>query len=206
MSASSEVSMEDFETEVRSFLAANARQRRDPEERTFVWGEGDDSVAIFEEIDPEAERRNLAEAKRWRAARSDAGLGWITGPQEYGGRALTPAHERAYARLETGYETPDMGFFGIGLGMVAPTILAHGTDVTKGAYLRAMHRGDLVACQLFSEPGRRLRPGRHRPPGPSATATAGGSTGQKVWTSGAGDLADVGENRPAGCSDGPYLA
>ena len=44
-------------------------------------------------------------------------------------------------------------FFGIGLGMVAPTILAHATDTAKDLYLRRLYRGELVACQLFSEPG-----------------------------------------------------
>jgi alkylation response protein AidB-like acyl-CoA dehydrogenase len=36
---------------------------------------------------------------------------------------------------------------------VAPTILAHGSDHARERYLRALHRGDIVACQLFSEPG-----------------------------------------------------
>lgn len=39
--------LEDFETE----------------ERSFAWDEGDDSVAVFEQIDPEAERRD-ADARR----------------------------------------------------------------------------------------------------------------------------------------------
>jgi acyl-CoA dehydrogenase len=191
MSTSSEISVEDFEAEVRSFLEANAPKKQAPEDEKFVWGDGDDSVAIFEEIDPEEERRNLAGAKRWRAARFDADLGWITGPREYGGRALTQAHERAYARLEAGYETPDMGFFGIGLGMVAPTILAHGTDVTKDAYLRAMHRGDLVGCQLFSEPGA----GSDLASVETRAVRDGDEwvvSGQKVWTSGA-QYSDLGE-------------
>ena len=55
----------------------------------FVWGEGDDDVALFEEVDREAESRaSSPTAKAWRAKRFDAGLGWITGPTEYGGREL----------------------------------------------------------------------------------------------------------------------
>jgi len=84
-----------------------------------------------------------------------------------------------------------MGFFGIGLGMVAPTILAHGTDVAKDAYLRAMHRGDLVGCQLFSEPG-----AGSDLAGVETRAVRDGDewviSGQKVWTSGA-QYADLGE-------------
>lgn len=186
-----QVSVEDFEAEVRAFLEANTTRTKQTEDRGFTWGEGDDSVAMFEEVDPEEERRGLAEAKAWRATRFDAGLGWITGPEEYGGRGLTGAHERAYARLEAQYETPDMGFFGIGLGMVAPTILAHGTDTTKDAYLRAMHRGDIVGCQLFSEPGA----GSDLASVQMKAVRDGDEwllTGQKVWTSGA-QYSDIGE-------------
>ena len=42
---------------------------------------------------------------------------------------------------------------GIGLGMVAPTILAHATEEVEDLYLAKMYRGDLVGAQLFSEPG-----------------------------------------------------
>jgi acyl-CoA dehydrogenase len=186
-----QVSVEDFEAEVKAFLEANTTRKKQTDDRGFTWGEGDDSVAMFEEVDPEEERRGLAEAKAWRAKRFDAGLGWITGPEEYGGRGLTVAHERAYARLEAQYETPDMGFFGIGLGMVAPTILAHGTDTAKDAYLRAMQRGDIVGCQLFSEPGA----GSDLASLQMKAVRDGDEwllTGQKVWTSGA-QYSDIGE-------------
>ena len=183
--------LDEFESEVTAFLDANATKRVAPEDSKFVWGEGEDSVAMFEEVDPEEERRQLAEAKAWRAKRFDAGLGWITGPEESGGRGLSAAHERLYGSLEARYDTPNMGFFGIGLGMVAPTILAHGTDTTKDAYLRGMYRGDIVGCQLFSEPGA----GSDLASLQMRAERDGDEwllTGQKVWTSGA-QYSDIGE-------------
>jgi acyl-CoA dehydrogenase len=75
--------------------------------------------------------------------------------------------------------------------MVAPTILAHATDKVKDAYLRKMYRGDLVGCQLFSEPaaGSDLA-------GLQGRAERDGDewvlNGQKVWTSGA-QYSDIGE-------------
>ena len=36
--------------------------------------------------------------------------------------------------------------------MVAPTILAHAIPEVRERYLRPLYRGDIVACQLFSEP------------------------------------------------------
>ena len=184
-------SLDEFEAEVVAFLDANATKRVAPEDSKFVWGEGEDSVAMFEEVDPEEERRQLGEAKAWRAKRFDAGLGWITGPEEYGGRGLSAAHERLFGSLEARYDTPSMGFFGIGLGMVAPTILAHGTDTTKDAYLRGMYRGDIVGCQLFSEPGA----GSDLASLQMRAERDGDEwllTGQKVWTSGA-QYSDIGE-------------
>ena len=183
--------LDEFEAEVTEFLDANATKRPAPEDTKFVWGEGDDAVAMFEEVDPAEERRQLAEAKTWRATRFDAGLGWITGPREYGGRELSAAHDRLYASLEARYEIPDMGFFGIGLGMVAPTILAHGTAADKDAYLRKMYRGDIVGCQLFSEPGA----GSDLASLQTRAVRDGDEwliSGQKVWTSGA-QYADIGE-------------
>ena len=118
-----------------------------------MWGEGSDKVAMFEERDRDAELASLAKAQAWRAKRFDDGFGWITGPAEYGGRELPAAYQRAYDALEAKFAVPNQSFFTIGLGMVAPTILAHGTDVAKDAYLTAMYRGDIVGCQLFSEPG-----------------------------------------------------
>ena len=84
-----------------------------------------------------------------------------------------------------------MTAYGIGLGMVAPTILAHATDEVKERYLRSLWRGDIVACQLFSEPG-----AGSDLAGLQTRAVRDGDewivTGQKVWTSGA-HLSDIGE-------------
>ena len=182
--------LDEFRTEVTAFLDAHT-ERKEEDDAPFVWGEGSDDVALFEEVDPEREQVALAEAQAWRAARFDAGLGWITGPTEFGGRALPTAYDRLYQSIESKYRTPEMGFFGIGLGMVAPTILAHATDEVKEAYLRKMYRGDIVGCQLFSEPGA----GSDLASLQTKAERDGDEwiiTGQKVWTSGA-HYSDIGE-------------
>ena len=183
-------SVEEFQREAKRFLDANV-ELREKDDTPFVWGEGDDDVSLFEEIDRNVELELLAEAKAWRAKRYDAGFGWITGPAAFGGRDLTSAHERAYQSLESRYATPAGGFFGIGLGMVAPTILAHATDPVKEAYLAKMYRGDIVGCQLFSEPGA----GSDLASLQTKAERDGDEwiiTGQKVWTSGA-HYSDIGE-------------
>src|SRR3954468_3110083 len=145
-----EISQDEFRQEALDFLEANAKLKE--EERAFKWGEGSDKVALFDEKSRERELEELRVAQDWRAKKFDAGFGWITGPKEYGGRELSAAYERIWSSLESKYDVPAGGFFGIGLGMVAPTILAHGTAEVKDAYLTKMHRGDIVGCQLFSEP------------------------------------------------------
>ena len=182
------ISEDEFKEEALAFLNANAKLR--VQEKTG-WGEGTDQVALFAEKTPEAERAEVAESKAWRQQFFDAGFGWITGPAQYGGRELPASYERLWNQLQSQYDTPSLSPFGIGLGMVAPTILAHATDKAKDLYLRRLYRGEIIACQLFSEPtnGSDLA-------GLQTKAVRDGDewivNGQKVWTSGA-QYSDIGE-------------
>ncbi len=181
--------IEEFTAEARSFLEAHAERR--PPAKEFVWGQGSDDVGMFDEKDRAVEAREAEEAKAWRRQRFDHGFGWITGPEQFGGRALPQAYERAYNSVESQYRTPNMGVFTISLGMVAPTILAHAVPEVQELYLRDLYRGDLVACQLFSEPG-----AGSDLAGIGTRAVRDGDewvvSGQKVWTS-AAHLSQIGE-------------
>ncbi len=183
-----QITAEQFELDARAFLDAAAPKRST---ESLVWGEGSDHVGLFPERTPEQQVADLAAARSWAQGVFDAGFGWITGPPHYGGRGLPRDYQRAYASIAADYKMPSMSVYGIGLGMVAPTILAHATDEVKEAYLRRMYRGDIVACQLFSEPssGSDLASLQTR-------AVRDGDewvvNGQKVWTSGA-QLSDIGE-------------
>ena len=184
-----DITLEEFEKNARAFLEANASRKET--EKKFVWGEGSDKVAMFEEKDKDQETRDVAAACAWRQKKFDAGFGWITGPENYGGAGLTRAHETAYQRLEAQYEVPNQGAFTIGLGMVAPTILAHGSDVARDLYLKKMYRADIIGCQLFSEPGA----GSDLASLQTKAVRDGDEwiiTGQKVWTTGA-QFSDLGE-------------
>src|SRR5580765_474699 len=183
------ITIDEFEREATAFLEASVPER--PAEEKFVWGEGPDGIAAMEERDRETELREVAVAQDWRRKKFDAGFGWITGPEHYGGRALPAAFDRRWQQLEASYVVPNQSPFIIGLGMVAPTILAHGTDVTKDAYLTALYRADVMGCQLFSEPGAGSDLASLQ-----ARADRDGEewilNGQKVWTSGA-QYSDIGE-------------
>ena len=180
--------LEDFRAEAAAFLDSHASLRKD---RTARWGEGPDGIAVLPEKTAEEERAEVAAAKAWRAQMFDAGFGWITGPVDLGGRGLPSSFQAAWSQLESRYQTPSQEPFGIGLGMVAPTILAHAIDDVRRAYLPGMYRGDIIGCQLFSEPaaGSDLA-------GLQTRAERDGDewvlNGQKVWTSNA-QYADIGE-------------
>jgi alkylation response protein AidB-like acyl-CoA dehydrogenase len=184
-----DTTLEAFSAAARSFLDTNAERKSD--EQQFVWGQGSDAVSMFEEKDRTEEIADVARACEWRAKKFDAGFGWITGPKAFGGSELTNAHERLWHSLENKYHVPNQSYFTIGLGMVAPTILDHGTDAAKELYLRQMWRGDIVGCQLFSEPGA----GSDLASLQTKAERDGDEwviTGQKVWTSGA-QYSDIGE-------------
>ena len=182
------VSEVQFEREALAFLEANAKLRV---EEKKGWGQGSDNVALFAEKSHDEEAAEVDAAKAWRRLVFDAGFGWITGPKAYGGRELPSSFERLYQSREAAFDTPSQSPFGIGLGMVAPTILAHATEATRQRYLRALYRGDIVACQLFSEPGA----GSDLASLQTRAERDGDEwriTGQKVWTSVA-QFADIGE-------------
>lgn len=185
----SEITLEQFRSEATDFLNQNATLKAEVSE--FVWGEGPDDPSLFETVDREKEKKDLAEAQAWRAKRYDAGFGWITGDPALGGRGLARAFERAYNELENRYEVPNQSFFGIGLGMVAPTIADHAQPEVSADVLPKMYRGDIVGCQLFSEPGAGSDLASLQ-----LKAEKDGDewilTGQKVWTSGA-HYSDLGE-------------
>jgi alkylation response protein AidB-like acyl-CoA dehydrogenase len=180
----------EFGVRCREWLAANYEPTRS-KRSAFTWGEGPDHVPIFEEVDRVAEADFIASVRKWRRSLWDAGFGWIAGPIEHGGRGLSGAHQQAFDQAARDFAVPGNGKLVISIGMVAPTILAHGTDGAKDRYLASLHRGDLIACQLFSEPG-----AGSDLASVSCRAVRDGDgwrvTGQKVWTSGA-HVADVGE-------------
>jgi alkylation response protein AidB-like acyl-CoA dehydrogenase len=185
--AMANITIEQFEKEALAFLESNSERR--PVEKAFVWGEGSDN--FYREKDRAQEAANAEEAKIWRQKKFDAGFGWITGPESFGGRALTPAYDRLYNQLEATFRVPDQSAFAISLGMVTPTILDHGSPTARDLYVRKLWRGEMIASQLFSEPGA----GSDLASLTTKAVKDGDEwviTGQKVWTTGA-HYSDIGE-------------
>jgi acyl-CoA dehydrogenase len=159
----------EFRAEARAFLDANAT----------LLAPGEVPGDLLERDDPDIINR----AKEWQACKKDNGWAVLTWPKEFGGRGLRSIHNVIWNQEEAKYRTPP-NVFGIGLGMLAPTIMTHGTDEQKEKYLARMARGDDIWCQLFSEPdaGSDLASLRMK-------AVQDGDdwilNGQKIWTTGA---------------------
>ncbi|MDM4718657.1 acyl-CoA dehydrogenase family protein [Micromonospora sp. WMMA1363] len=117
----------------------------------------------------------------WTKALHTAGYTGLTWPARYGGRGLSPTYQGIYAEESALAGAPDH-INVIGLGMVGPTIVEHGTPEQQNRFLEPILSGEMVFCQGFSEPdaGSDLAAVRTR-----AVATAGGwrVTGEKVWSS-----------------------
>ena len=178
-----------FAVEAVAFLAAAAERRA---EGAVQWGVGEERLALFHETSGAQELAEAQAAQRWQRVKWDAGLGWITGPVPLGGRGLGNSYERLFRLLEAAFDVADMSPLRIGLGTVGAALLAHGTPEQVEEFLVPIRRGDIIACQLFSEPeaGSDLAGVRTR-----AVAEADGGSwridGQKVWTSNA-QFADIG--------------
>jgi alkylation response protein AidB-like acyl-CoA dehydrogenase len=157
-----------FRTEVKAWLAANARPRA-PGERPNRSRAKDDHA--------------ITEAKAWQAKKAAAGLACITWPKDVGGRGGSPIQQIIYAQEEAKYATPP-DIFAIGLGMCVPTVMKHGKPEHAQRFVKPAMRGDEIWCQLFSEPA-----AGSDVAGIKTRAVRDGDSwivnGQKVWTTGA---------------------
>jgi alkylation response protein AidB-like acyl-CoA dehydrogenase len=158
----------EYRTAVRTWLQRYGRQA------PVLRGEG--------AIENEAE---AVEAHRaWQRQLAEAGFVGVTWPTEYGGQGRGPL-EQVVINQEINLAGLPGILDSIGVGMLGPTIIAHGSEEQKQRYLAPMLHGDEVWCQLFSEPaaGSDLAGIQAR-----ARRQEDGSwrlSGQKVWTTNA---------------------
>jgi alkylation response protein AidB-like acyl-CoA dehydrogenase len=151
---------EAFRRELRAWLVANAP--RDPGEFASLA----DEVAFLRD---------------WQ--KQLAGGGWvgIHWPSEYGGRGATVIENYLFQEEMAAARAPEV-IGRIGVNLVGPTLIAHGTEAQKRRHLPKIMPAEEIWCQLFSEPGA----------GSDLTALRTRAerrgdgwivNGQKVWTS-----------------------
>ena len=156
---------ETFRAELRAWIAEHAPH-----------GYGTDAFPEFQSLDEEvaflrAWQRRLA-ADRW------VGVHW---PVAYGGRGAGPEENYIFQEEMALARAPEV-INRIGVNLVGPSLMRHGTEEQRRRYLARILSADDVWCQLFSEPGA----------GSDLTALRTRAvldgddfvvSGQKVWTS-----------------------
>jgi alkylation response protein AidB-like acyl-CoA dehydrogenase len=164
------VDLDEFREKCRTFLDEHV-----PKRAPRPANEDDDDIGPRYQAD-------IPTAKQYQAALYDAGLAGITWPQPWG-QGLTSEHQRVFNEEAVGRDIP-AGLYTIGLGMVIPTIIEHGTDEQRERYVAKALRGEEVWSQLFSEPGAGSDVASLQ-----MKAERDGEewilNGQKVWTTGA---------------------
>ena len=151
---------EAFRAELRAWLADNL-PRAVPERQTLA-----DEVAWL------VEWQHKLAGGRW------VGVHW---PQAYGGRGTSVVENYIFQEEMARARAPEI-INRIGVNLVGPTLIHHGTAAQKERYLAKLLTAEEIWCQLFSEPnaGSDLTA-----LGCKAERDSDGFvvTGQKVWTS-----------------------
>ncbi len=132
---------------------------------------------------------SLEQRKAWQRTLYEAGLVGMGWPREYGGQDARPMEQAIVAEEMARGDVPG-AINSLGLGIVGPTLIAHGTEAQKQQHIRGILTAENIWCQLYSEPDsgsdlaslktRAVRDGDHWV-----------VNGQKVWTS-LGPIADYG--------------
>jgi acyl-CoA dehydrogenase len=155
-----------FRAEAQAFLAEHPPPKGADTYRAKV----DESVA-------------LDLAAEWQRTLFEHGWAALTWPVEAGGRGLGPVEQIIWSQ-ETARVGGMQSLYMIGIGMVGPTLIAHGTPAQKAKLLKPILSGEHMWCQLLSEPG-----AGSDLAGLRTRAVRDGDewvvNGQKVWSSGA---------------------
>ncbi|MGH9137563.1 MAG: acyl-CoA dehydrogenase family protein [Acidimicrobiales bacterium] len=153
--------------ECRAWLQAN-----------LPWAYGVGLPPRFDDLADE-----VAVLRTWQHRLAAAGFVAVTWPPEHGGRGAGPLEHFVVQEELARARAPEL-VGRIGVNLVGPTLLEHGTDDQRSRWLRRIVDASDVWCQLFSEPdaGSDLAGLRTR-----AVRDDGGGgwrlSGQKVWTS-----------------------
>ena len=154
-----------FRAECRAWLEAN-----------LPWDYGTGLPPLFDDLAEEVEF-----GRRWQRRLADAGYVAVTWPTEYGGRGADAVFSFVVQEELARARAPEL-VGRIGVNLVGPCLLAHGTGDQRQRWLPTIVGAEQLFCQLFSEPdaGSDLASLRTR------AEPAGGGWylhGRKVWTS-----------------------
>jgi alkylation response protein AidB-like acyl-CoA dehydrogenase len=160
---------------VRVSLTDSERELR-AEVREFLDANAPAAAYVPVELDQQVEF-----LRDWQGRLKDARLVGLSWPREYGGRGASLSEQMvANAEMARARAPQLVGY--VGVDVVGPTIVEHGTEAQKEAHLERILSAEDIWCQGFSEPGAGSDLASLR-----TRAVADGDdfrlSGQKVWTS-----------------------
>ena len=156
-----------FQREVRAWLKANVPSKDRSENP----------------VEGAPDKQKVARGKAWQRKVFEAGylaMGW---PTQYGGQGADVMRQTIVNEEMVRARAP--GLIGMmGIQMVGPTLIAHGTEEQRQRYLPKILTADDIWCQGYSEPGSGSDLASLR----TRAEIVGDEfvvNGQKIWTSGA---------------------
>jgi len=129
-------------------LTRNAAERRIAEEvRGFLASEMPDPSAAPADFD-----ERIAWLREWQRKLHGARLVNIAWAEAHGGRGATLGEQMVVEEELARADAPEL-IGVVGLGVVGPSIVAHGTDAQRARWLPKILSAEELWCQGFSEPG-----------------------------------------------------
>ncbi len=165
-----------FRDDVRNFIVERLPAR-------YQADSGDEGIVAAWQADRKSDNEEArGAAEDWASALSEKGWVAPAWPKEYGGAGLSVMEQFIFNQEMAEQGAPGVG--GMGVSMLGPTLIVHGSDEQKAEHLPKILSGDVAWAQGYSEPGagsdlaslqtRALRDGDEYV-----------INGQKIWTSGA---------------------
>jgi alkylation response protein AidB-like acyl-CoA dehydrogenase len=99
----------------------------------------------------ESMEENFAYLRAWQKKVHEGGWAGVSWPREYGGRGATLIEQVIFHEEMARAAAPPLANV-LGLGLIGPTIIAHGTEEQKQRYLSRILSAEEIWCQGFSEP------------------------------------------------------
>ena len=156
---------ESFRQELRAWLSANVPADSD----------------TLRHLQPQASEADLTFLKDWQKKVYEDGWTGVAWPKEYGGRGASLIERMIFDEEMAAHKAPALMNV-LGLEIVGPTIIVHGTEEQKKKHLSNILSGEDVWSQGYSEPNSGSDLGSLQ-----TRAVEEGDyfvvTGQKVWTS-----------------------
>ncbi len=102
-------------------------------------------------LQPQASQEDLAFLKAWQRQVYEGGWAGVAWPREYGGRGASLVERMIFDQEMAAHKAPTL-LNVLGLEIVGPTIIVHGTEAQKRAHLSKILSGEEIWSQGYSEP------------------------------------------------------